>query len=318
MQKKRPRAERYVKICNELAQHSTLSLTAIGLSVYIQSLPDGTDVSIRALKRHFPEGGTRIAAALRELEAAGYLARTRVRLPSGHIVTQTVSYNVPLDQWEQQPPQQAQEQDREQVPPPVLALVPVPAEEPDPEPDPDPDPAPCPSPEPAPAAAPAAGGEAVPLSTPPAEAPPQQASAPEPRQAPAPVGPLPERHRESADLLARLRLRDPRLTLSERDVARLAPALTGWLELGLNRAAVSATLAGGLPDGPIQSAAGLLAYRLRELRPPRLPQRPAGGVRPPDMVIHPFQTCDDCERVFRAPAPGHCNSCSATRAANAA
>ncbi|MFE4634138.1 hypothetical protein ACFRJ1_12245 [Streptomyces sp. NPDC056773] len=106
-------------------------------------------------------------------------------------------------------------------------------------------------------------------------------------------------------------MRDPRLMLSERDVARLAPVLTGWLELGLNRAAVSATLAGCLPDGPIRSAAGLLAYRIRELRPPRLAERPAGGgIRPPDRVIHPLQNCEgDCNRVFRSPEPGRCADC---------
>lgn len=309
MQKKRPRSERYVKISNDLAQHGALSLAAIGLSVYIQSLPDGTDVSIRALKRHFPEGGTRIAAALRELEAAGYLARTRVRLPSGRIVTQTVSYNVPLDEWEKSPEQEKtprplreQGPEHEQVPSLVLTLVPELSEEPDPEPDPDP----SPTPEPVPPAAPAAD----------AEAPPQRASAPEPRRARAPFGPVPERHRESAELLARLRVRDPRLMLSERDVHRLAPALTGWLELGLNRAAVAATLAGCLPDGPIRSAAGLLAYRLRELRPPGLPQGPVGGVRPPDLVIHPLQNCEGgCNRVFRAPEPGNCASCTAAAAA---
>lgn len=313
MQRKQPRSERYVKITNELAQHGTLTLVAIGLSTYIQSLPDGTDVSIKALKGRFPEGKARIAAALRELEAAGYLSRTRVRLPSGRIVTQTVSYNVPPTLWPQ-PPQQArtqapspvkdQDQDQDQVSPPALTLVPVPAEESDPDPDPDPDPT----------TVPAAGAEPAPPATPPAAAPPQQASAPERRRAPAPVDPVPEQHREAADLLARLRLRDPRLMLSARDVARLAPELTGWLELGLSRAATSAALAEGLPDGPIRSAAGLLAYRLRELRPPRLAER-APGARPTDRQIHPFQTCEDCDRAFRAPSPGKCTSCASTKAA---
>ncbi|MFE2142678.1 helix-turn-helix domain-containing protein [Streptomyces sp. NPDC059456] len=95
MHEKDRQPERYVKIGNHLAQHRELSLTAIGLSTYIQSLPTGTDVSIKALAQRFTEGKTRIASALRELEAHGYLSRTRERLPSGQIVTRTVSYNNP-------------------------------------------------------------------------------------------------------------------------------------------------------------------------------------------------------------------------------
>ncbi|MFB7467121.1 hypothetical protein ACFCZ1_27100 [Streptomyces sp. NPDC056224] len=83
MHEKDSQAERYVKIDNNLAQHGELSLTAIGLSTHIQSLPTGADVSIKALAQRFTEGEARIASALRELEAHGYLPRTRERLPSG-------------------------------------------------------------------------------------------------------------------------------------------------------------------------------------------------------------------------------------------
>ncbi|MFH8468872.1 helix-turn-helix domain-containing protein [Streptomyces sp. NPDC017991] len=82
-------------IGNHLAQHPRLSALAIGLGVHIQSLPTGARADIRTLADRFPEGETRIASALRELEAHGYLARTRHRLPSGHLVTRTVSYNQP-------------------------------------------------------------------------------------------------------------------------------------------------------------------------------------------------------------------------------
>ncbi|MFH9981903.1 helix-turn-helix domain-containing protein [Streptomyces sp. NPDC017179] len=49
----------------------------------------------RTLTARFPEGPTRIAAALRELETHGYLRRTRERTESGRIVTRTVSCNQP-------------------------------------------------------------------------------------------------------------------------------------------------------------------------------------------------------------------------------
>ncbi|WP_151483187.1 helix-turn-helix domain-containing protein [Streptomyces albicerus] len=87
--------EQFTVVGNHLAQHSELSLTAIGLAVHIQSLRSGTLVGIKALAAKFPEGETRIASALRELETHGYLARTKERLPSGRIVTRTISYNKP-------------------------------------------------------------------------------------------------------------------------------------------------------------------------------------------------------------------------------
>ncbi|QGV79534.1 helix-turn-helix domain-containing protein [Streptomyces ficellus] len=86
---------RFTVIGNHLAQHTELSLLAIGLAVHIQSLPGGAQVDIGTLTGRFPEGKTRIAGALRELEAHGYLRRTRVRTDGGLIVTRTVSCNRP-------------------------------------------------------------------------------------------------------------------------------------------------------------------------------------------------------------------------------
>ncbi|MCT2592225.1 helix-turn-helix domain-containing protein [Streptomyces sp. N2-109] len=88
-------ADRFTVVGNHLAQHRELTLVAIGLAVHIQSLPDGARVDIKTLTARFPEGEVRIAAALRELEAHDYLTRTRARLPSGRIVTHTVSYDQP-------------------------------------------------------------------------------------------------------------------------------------------------------------------------------------------------------------------------------
>ncbi|MFF8263319.1 helix-turn-helix domain-containing protein [Streptomyces virginiae] len=86
---------RFTVIGNHLAQHAELSLLAIGLAVHIQSLPGGALIDIRTLAARFPEGKTRIAAALRELETHGYLRRTCERTGSGRIVTRTVSCNQP-------------------------------------------------------------------------------------------------------------------------------------------------------------------------------------------------------------------------------
>ncbi|GGN26481.1 helix-turn-helix domain-containing protein [Streptomyces fuscichromogenes] len=85
----------FVVIGNHLAQHPTLSALAIGLGVHIQSLPKGAQVDIKSLTARFPEGRDRIGAALRELEAHGYLRRERERVSDGRIITRTVSCNRP-------------------------------------------------------------------------------------------------------------------------------------------------------------------------------------------------------------------------------
>ncbi|MFF7977833.1 helix-turn-helix domain-containing protein [Streptomyces sp. NPDC007901] len=99
---------RYTVVDNRLLQHRELSLTAIGLAGHIQSLPTGARVDIKSLTGRFPEGEVRIAAALRELEAHGYLSRTRERLPNGRMKSRTVSYNRPT----------GAEEGREVTPPP--------------------------------------------------------------------------------------------------------------------------------------------------------------------------------------------------------
>ncbi|MDX3804333.1 helix-turn-helix domain-containing protein, partial [Streptomyces sp. AK04-3B] len=86
---------RFTVIGNHLAQHPELSGLAIGLAVHIQSLPSGAQVDIKTLAARFPEGTTRIAAALRELETHGYLRRPRERTESGRMVTRTISCNQP-------------------------------------------------------------------------------------------------------------------------------------------------------------------------------------------------------------------------------
>ncbi|MGI5394340.1 helix-turn-helix domain-containing protein [Streptomyces sp. CA-251251] len=90
-----PHDDHFTVVGNHLLQHPELSLTAIGLAVHIQSLPAGAPVGIKTLAGKFPEGEIRIAAALRELEEHGYLARTKERLPSGRVVTRTVFRNKP-------------------------------------------------------------------------------------------------------------------------------------------------------------------------------------------------------------------------------
>ncbi|MGC5410442.1 glycine betaine ABC transporter substrate-binding protein, partial [Streptomyces sp. DT225] len=52
-------------------------------------------IGVKVLAARFPESEMRIAAGLRELEAAGYLRRIRVRLRDGRVRTRTESHNRP-------------------------------------------------------------------------------------------------------------------------------------------------------------------------------------------------------------------------------
>ncbi|HEX5567505.1 MAG TPA: hypothetical protein VFY14_11375, partial [Streptomyces sp.] len=258
--------QRFTVVGNHLAQHRELSLTAIGLAVHIQSLPDGARVDIRTLAGRFAEGETRIAAALRELEAHGYLERTRERLPGGRIVTRTVSYNNPGGAGSRRVRADVRSA-------PVRAVAQAPAS------------APAPVPPPAPGSGPAPVPPTPPL----------------PLPAPRSTG-NPVRERAATALLTGLRRDDPRLLLSERDVRRLAPAVTAWLERGAALDAVRHTLTTGLPSEPLRRPAALLAHRLTALLPPPLPA--AAPPTPPRPRPHPLHNCDGCDRAFRTPRPG--------------
>lgn len=252
-------ATRYTVIGNHLAQHAELSLLAIGLGVHIQSLPTGARIGIKCLAARFPESEHRIAGALRELERHGYLSRTRERLPSGRVVTRTVSHNQP-------------------------GATPAPSAQPASVSRPGSVSRPAPAPRPAP----------EPVSIPECPAPPMGVTPSEPDT------PAPEAHPEAVAVLAGLRRTEPRLTLSERDVRRLAPAAMAWLERGVSADAVRRTLTADLPDD-VRHPAGLLAHRLNALLPPPLPAAPAR----PD----PMQACEECGLGFRAPGPGYCGGC---------
>ncbi|KQX11977.1 hypothetical protein ASC82_18565 [Streptomyces sp. Root431] len=280
----------YVVVGNHLAQHADLSLTAIGLAVHIQSLPAGTPITVKALAKRLPEGEIRIAGALRELEAAGYLKRIRVRLASGRIATETYSYNNP-GALRDLGPDRDPDADRD----------------PDPDPDPGPDADPGPDPDPDSDPEPDSGGR--PERRPKAALPPALAPTPSPAPAPTPASVRNEAARlpqgPAAELLTGLRLTDPRLLLSVRDIQRLAPAVDTWFARGAAPEAVARTLTAALP-ATLQRPAGLLAHRLTTLLPPPVPDRPRAA------APYPLQFCVTCdETAFRAPEPGECPDCVA-------
>ncbi|MFD2122698.1 hypothetical protein ACFSNO_29865 [Streptomyces cirratus] len=80
-------------------------------------------------------------------------------------------------------------------------------------------------------------------------------------------------HPATFDLLAGLRGLDPRLLLSERDILRLAPGLSAWLERGIAPDVIARKLSADLPE-PLRNPAAIVGYRLTALLPPPLPADP--------------------------------------------
>ncbi|MFH8978708.1 helix-turn-helix domain-containing protein [Streptomyces sp. NPDC017890] len=317
----------YVVIGNHLAQHHQLSLTAIGLATHIFSLPESALVDIRTLADRFPEGRERIASGLRELEETGYLKRVRERSETGRLVTRTYAHHTPeravpylvrgrTGAARERGPvarstaagtegtsgtSQEGDQARAALLPPIRscepAAVDVPAGD-------------LPGPE---AVAASADSSVVPEEV----AASRHAVLPqEALPSAVPEGGEPSRthrhHDKAVALLAGLRRTDDRLTLSARDVNTLAPSVIRWFERGATADVVHRVLTFDLPVD-MRRAAGVLAYRLGELLPPPLPAVTAPTPSPASVPVagrpDPFQTCDGCERAFRASDPGRCRDC---------
>ncbi|WP_032766271.1 hypothetical protein [Streptomyces sp. CNS654] len=340
-----PHTDRFTVVGNHLAQHPDLSCTAVGLAVRIQSLPQGTEISIKALATRCREGEKRIAAALHELEAHGYLQRFLHRLPGKKVATRTVFCNQPaelLRPRSQMPapvpipvpipvsvpvPAQPQARSKPSAQPPAHAPKsdPATAPKPDPEPEPDPDPhphphqAPAPAPEPEQAPAPPLPPASLPVPPPPPP-PPFVPLVPPPTAPKPPRPPLPqpteltaELDRAATALLSDLRRHAPQFTLSEDDIRQLAPAVATWLERDAHPDTIRRTLTDDLPH-PLRHPVKLLKHRLTALLPPPLPgARDLVVPARPRIVVTPFQTCDDCDRAFRSPTPGHCRDCREIR-----
>lgn len=74
----------FAQIPNNILWDSQLSLQAKGLWAYIKSKPPNWDFSCARIAQETKEGRKSILKAMKELEQAGYLHRTK--LPSGRVV----------------------------------------------------------------------------------------------------------------------------------------------------------------------------------------------------------------------------------------
>ncbi|MFG3406588.1 hypothetical protein [Streptomyces sp. NPDC048142] len=303
-----PHTTRFTVVGNHLAQHPDLSCTAVGIAVRIQSLPQGAAVGIKALAARCREGEKRVAAALRELETFGYLQRVRDRLPNGRIITRTVFCNQPsaLPHPRSAAPAPAPAPAPPQAQVPTQAQASGPTSE-QPEPSAPETPAALPEPPPLPPAPPFAP---LPLVPPPTAPKPPRKPLPRPSEL------TPELDRAATTFLSDLHCHAPQFTLSEDDVHRLVPGVAAWLERAARPDAIRRALTDDLP-APLNHPASFLKYRLTELLPPPPPgthdRAALDALARPRITVTPFQTCDDCDRAFRSPTPGHCRDCREDR-----
>ncbi|WP_063735290.1 hypothetical protein [Streptomyces sp. RTd22] len=135
---------------------------------------------------------------------------------------------------------------------------------------------------------------------------PAPAPRPEPKAVRADTPPLADADERAVAILSSLRLADPRLILSRRDVAELAPAVSEWLAAGVGPAQITVALTARLPDRLLTRPARILAFRLSE--PPLPAPTPTATPKAPPAL--PWRNCDGCERAFRAAEPGRrCRDC---------
>ena len=80
----------YTTLCNVALNDPALSLKAKGLFAFLMSKPDDWRISYRGLTTQLKEGKDAILGALKELEDAGYLQRSRRQTPSGKLIWESV------------------------------------------------------------------------------------------------------------------------------------------------------------------------------------------------------------------------------------
>ncbi|MEV7090303.1 hypothetical protein AB0O07_31235 [Streptomyces sp. NPDC093085] len=246
---------------------------------FIDRLPDGADICVKALAKVMEYGQCALRTALNFLERAGHLLRRREFLAGasgGRWVTRTWFSRTARegDAWET-----GGETERPDFLDPSTAgwCAPVAIV----------------------AAAPAA--------------PPMTSAAPAPAPAPSPAlaaGTRPPRSRGYL-LLAALGRRCPALSLSAADCAALEPLAAEWFVRGAGEEDVLHALTHGLPV-PVHHPAGLVRTRLTA----KLPPEPVDVAATPGPTAGPLVECANCRAPGRPEAlvDGECRACRGTPA----
>jgi hypothetical protein len=88
---------RFTSVHRDTINDASLSFRARGLLIYLLDKPDDWRVNSEAIERAGREGREAVRASLRELEAAGYLERTRTRdCRTGKWMTEAVIHERPV------------------------------------------------------------------------------------------------------------------------------------------------------------------------------------------------------------------------------
>lgn len=290
-----------------LAMDGRLSSGARGLGLYLLATYGQTSFDARALAREIPhQGHRRTRAYLAELEDARLLRRRIVRNARGQLVTQSIMVKDPelpdpFREFDERNPGKYQvapkPHQRITGRPTVRAWVDNPPQRPTTNPLGD-----ALSPHPGTVtragaascarvcAPPRAGGNRHPPRRPQPHA--ANPDGPVPRPLPDLPEPrvLAEHTAQAAEALVELRRSTPRLTLSEYDVASLAPYAARWFARGVDERRFVYAMSAGLPDR-VGDPAGILKWRLVHKLPP------IDGRRPP---VHTGPT-DDLPRALPLP-----------------
>ncbi|WP_415952439.1 hypothetical protein [Streptomyces sp. KLOTTS4A1] len=248
------------------------------LAGFIDALPEQAAMDIKTLADSQPlYGQAAVSSGLRELSAAGHLRR--VQCVSASAAESGTTRWVFHTYWSRT----ARTDEwwtrflNGDTPDPELGSLPGPK--------PGPEPKPLPEPKPGPDASPAAS----------------------------PAAAKPPTHSEAYSCLARLGLRDPRLTLSAADCATLEPLAADWLAREPDAERFTYAMTSGLPES-VHLPRAFLARRLRDKLPPecvRTPETP--GPVPAHRILPTLVECTDCGRPGRPEAlpGGLCRPCRA-------
>jgi hypothetical protein len=93
----------FTTVQNQFIDDARLSFQAKGIMLYVLSKPDHWRISERSLAAIGPDGRHTVRGALKELEEAGYIRRTRVRLENGTFEWQSMIFETPVGDAETPP-----------------------------------------------------------------------------------------------------------------------------------------------------------------------------------------------------------------------
>ncbi|MFF2522267.1 hypothetical protein [Streptomyces liangshanensis] len=265
-------ADAFTQIRNAVFRDSRLSAKAMGIFGNISTHRDGWGITPESIASQMRDGVDAVKSGLRELERLGYLQRERERRPNGTLGASSYFITDQPDLVES-----ARSEPEVDFPPVDEPPVARPAQE-----------------------DPAVDNPAV--ADPPhkkitSKTPPEEHHPPSPPPVPAaPAVPAPRQEetggaggrnaalsdieQRAYDVLVRIAVAEPRLTLGERELVRLAPVAAVWLERGAGAEQLRRALTAGLPD-QVGSPAGLVRRRLLDKLPPERPSSAAAGELPP-------------------------------------